>query len=147
MGSSISTPAPGIGSPQSGGGVAPGAQPQFVEEPANYVFNYTIPGSTLVQNISVNIDRDSDFMLTGINGSSTSPLFSLNFQLPSGRLICSSPIASANFLGTPNIPTVIGPSPVYRAGSIGPAVTLQDTSGSSNTVQIVFSGIRRLRTA
>lgn len=144
--SSISRPAPGSGSPQSAGGKDPNAQPQFVEEPADYIFNYTLTANQFIQNISVNIDRDSDFLLTGINGSSTGT-FNMNFQLPSGRLIASNLVSSANLLGTANIPTAIGPPPVYRAGSIGPAVSLQDTSGAGNTVQIVFSGIRRLRTA
>lgn len=142
----ISQAAPGPGSPLSQGGQAGNVQPQFVEEPAEYVFPYTLTANQLVQTVPVNIDRDSDFTLTGINGSSTGT-FNMNFQLPSGRLYASAFVAASNLLGTANIPTSIGPPPVYRAGSIGPALSLQDTSGAGNTVQICFKGIRRLRTA
>lgn len=133
------------GGPLSQGGTNPNAQPQFVEEPANYIFTYTLTGNQSVQYVPVNIDRDSDFCLTGLNGSSTGT-FTMNFRLPSGRLICNQNVQSTNLLGTPNIPTTIGPPPIYRAGSTGPEVSLTDTSGAGNTVTIVFSGIRRLRT-
>jgi hypothetical protein len=147
--SSISTPAPGPGSPASGGGVAANTQQQFVEEPAEYIFNASLTNQVQTPFVPVNIDRDSDFLLTGINGSSTGA-FTMNFQLPSQRSFANAPVNNGNILGTASIPAAIGPPPVYRAGSIGPAVQLQDTSGASggspNVIQIVFSGIRRLRT-
>lgn len=121
-------------------------QPVYVEEPAQYIFNLTLAANATPTNIPVNIDRDSDFLLTGINGSSTG-LYSLNFRLPSGRLICNQQILNTNFIGTANQPTAIGPPPIYRAGSTGPQLDLTDLTGSSNTLQIVFSGIRRLRTS
>jgi hypothetical protein len=126
---------------------APGAsaQPTFVEEPAIYVFQLTLTANQALQRVPVNIDRDSDFLLTGINGSSTGT-YSLNVRLPSGRLIGSSQINNVNFIGAANQPTSIGPPPIYRAGSTGPELDLTETSGSSNIVQIVFNGIRRLRT-
>jgi hypothetical protein len=133
------------GGPTTQGGNNPNAQPQFVEEPANYVFQYTLTANQVAINIPVNIDRDSDFCLTGLNGSSTGT-FTMNFRLPSGRLICSQNVQNTNLLGTANIPTTIGPPPIYRAGSTGPELSLTDTSGAGNTVTIVFSGVRRLRT-
>ena len=98
-----------------------------------------------MQQVPVNIDRDSDFLLTGLNGESTGS-YTLNFRLPSGRLIASSQINAADLIGTANQPTAIGPPPIYRAGSSGPQVDLTDTSTSSNNVVIIFSGIRRIRT-
>jgi len=121
-------------------------QPQFTEEPAQYIFGYTLTANQAVQRIPVNIDRDSDFLLTGINGSSTGT-YTLNVRLPSGRLLGSAQVNNTNFIGTANQPTAIGPPPIYRAGSTGPELDLTDTSGAGNTLQIVFSGIRRLRSA
>lgn len=128
--------------------MTPSNQPQatYVEEPAQYIFNLTLTASQALQRVPVNIDRDSDFLWTGINGSSTGT-YTLNVRLPSGRLICSQQINNTNFIGTPNVPTPIGPPPIYRAGSTGPELDLTDTSGQSNTLQLVFSGIRRLRTS
>jgi len=132
------------GSPASGGGAT--AQPTFVEEPATYVFNYTLSSGQAVTRVAVNIDRDSDFALTGINGVSTGG-YTLNVRLPSGRLIGSAQMISTQFVSSnPNQPTAIGPPPIYRAGSTGPELDLTDTSLASNTLQLIFSGIRRLRT-
>lgn len=133
------------GSPASGGGAT--AQPNFVEEPATYVFNYTLTSGQAVTRVPVNIDRDSDFLLTGINGTSTGG-YTLNVRLPSGRLIASQQMINSQFVSNaPNQPTAIGPPPVYRAGSTGPELDLTDTSLAGNTLQIIFSGLRRLRTA
>lgn len=137
---------PGNSRASSNAGTGNPNAPQFVEEPASYIFNFTLTANQKVGQVPVNIDRDSDFMLTGINGSSTGT-YTLNIRLPSGRLICSSQINNTNFIGVANQPTAVGPCPVYRAGSTGPEIDLTDTSGASNVLQIVFSGIRRLRSA
>lgn len=124
---------------------SPSNQPTYVEEPANYVFTYSLTALQAVQQVAVNIDRDSDFLLTGLNGSSTGA-YTLNFRLPSGRLISSAQILNTDIIGTANQPTAIGPPPIYRAGSTGPQVDLTDTSDADNNVTIIFSGIRRIRT-
>ena len=136
---------PSTGSPASQGGAT--SQPNFIEEPATYVFNYTLTSGQAVTRVAVNIDRDSDFLLTGINGTSTGG-YTLNVRLPSGRLIASQQMINSQFVSNaPNQPTAIGPPPIYRAGSTGPELDLTDTSMNSNTLQIIFSGLRRLRTA
>lgn len=123
------------------------ADAQYVEEPGTYVFQITLNGSQALQRIPVPIDRDSDFVLTGVNGSSTGS-YTVNMQLPSGRYMMSSQIQNANFVSPDaNQPTAIGPPPLYRAGSSGPMLDLTDTSTNSNTIEIIFSGVRRLRTA
>lgn len=123
----------------------PANQPTYVEEPAMYVFTQTLTADQHIPQVSVNIDRDSDFLLTGINGSSDGA-YTLNFRLPSGRLVANAEILNTDLIGTPNQPTAIGPPPIYRAGSVGPALELTDISGASNTIIIVFSGLRRIVT-
>jgi hypothetical protein len=120
-------------------------QPEYVEEPAIYVFTMTLTGNQHVGQVSVNIDRDADFLLTGLNGSSDGA-YTLNFRLPSGRLISNVEILNSDLLGTANQPTAIGPPPIYRAGSSGPQLDLSELTGEDNNVIIIFSGIRRLRT-
>jgi hypothetical protein len=123
----------------------PADQPTYVEEPAIYVFTQALTASQHIGQVAVNIDRDSDFLLTGINGSSDGA-YTLNFRLPSGRLISNAEILNTDILGTANQPTAIGPPPIYRAGSVGPQLDLTDVSAAPNNLIIVFSGIRRLRT-
>lgn len=122
-------------------------QPQYVEEPANFVFQITLNALQPLNRIPVPIDRDTDFLWTGLNGSSTGS-YTINIVLPSGRYMNSSQIQNGNQVSTAaNQPTAIGPPPIYRAGSSGPLLDLTDTSNASNTIELVFSGIRRLRTA
>ncbi len=125
--------------------MTPSAQPTYTEEPCIYVFQRALTASQHLPDVPVLIDNDSDFMLTGIHGSSTGA-YTINFRLPGGRLISSAEIANTNMLGTAAEPAAIGPAPIYRAGSIGPALTLTDTSGAGNTLEICFTGVRRLRT-
>lgn len=125
-------------------------QPQYVEEPSIAVFTITLnntgAGSAFTK-VAVPIDRDADFLLTGVNGSSTGS-YTINLYLPSGRQMASSSMQNANFVSPdPQQPTAILATPLYRSGSNGPALDLANTSGGSNTIEIEFSGIRRLRTA
>lgn len=124
----------------------PNNQPQFVEEPAWYLFTVSLTADQAVIGASVNIDRDADFTLTGIHGSSDG-LFTVNMRLPSGRNISNAQILSTDFLGTANQPTAMGPPPIYRAGSVGPQLDLTDVSGDNNVLFIVFTGIRRIKTS
>jgi hypothetical protein len=124
---------------------SPANQPEYVEEPAIYTFVTTLTAGQHLDNAAVNIDRDTDWLWTGLNGSQTGN-YTVNFRLPSGRQLANAEIFNQDIIGTANQPTVIGPPPVYRAGSVGPQVTITDISGGGNTVTIVFTGIRRVRT-
>lgn len=121
------------------------AQPQYVEEPAIYPFVITLSAGQHIPDTAVNIDRDADFLLTGIWGSSTGD-YTLNFRLPSGRQISTQEILDTDLLGTANQPTAIGPPPIYRAGSSGPQLSMTDVSSNTNDVRLYFAGIRRVRT-
>ncbi len=123
----------------------PADQPTYVEEPAIYVFTQSLSSGQHLGQVAVNIDRDSDFILTGINGSSDD-VYSLNLRLPSGRMIANAEILNTDIIGTANQPTAILPPPIYRAGSVGPALDLTELSAGTNVVNIVFSGVRRIRT-
>lgn len=124
----------------------PNNQPDFVEEAAWYLYTVTLNANQSVKGASVNIDRDSDFTLTGVHGSSDG-LFTMNMRLPSGRLISNAQILSTDWLGTANQPTAMGPPPIYRAGSVGPQLDLTEVSGDTNVLFIIFTGIRRIKTS
>ena len=121
-------------------------QPTYVEEPTAYLFTVTLASPGRVQDSAVNIDRDSDFLFTGIIGPTTAGNCTFNFRLPAQRLYSNIEIPNNLIMGTANQPTAIGPPPVYRAGSSGPQVTVTNTSGATNTINILFTGTRRVRT-
>lgn len=116
--------------------------PQYAEEPAIYPFQIVLTANQRLQDQKVPIDPDSDFELTGIHGTSTGS-YTINFKLPSGRPLSNNPIQNVNLIGTSNQPTAIGPTQVYGAKTVGPAIDIVDTSGASNTIEICFDGIRR----
>jgi len=118
---------------------------EYSEEPALYVFQIVLTALQSLRSQKVPIDADSDFLLTGIHGSSTGG-YTINLLLPSGRQLANVPLASTNLIGTANQPTAIGPSPVYLRAGIGPALDIVDTSNAGNTLEIIFSGIRRYKT-
>src|ERR1044071_369078 len=103
------------------------AVPQYVEEPCFYVYQVTLTANQALRDQAVPIDRDADFLLTGIHGTSTST-YTLNFRLPSGRQFANTQLHNANFVGTAAEPALVGPAPLYPAGSIGPAVDITGTS-------------------
>ena len=116
---------------------------QYVEEPCFYVFNVVLTAAQALRDLAVPIDKDADFLLTGIHGISTGT-YTLNFRLPSGRQFSNVQVQNALLVGTAAEPTLIGPAPVYDRASVGPAVDITDTSGGGNTVTIIFAGIRKL---
>jgi len=120
-------------------------QPDYVEEPQLYPYTVSLTSGQHLEAQNVNIDRDADFCLTGVNGSSDGE-YTLNFRTPSGRLISTAEILNTDIIGTANQPTAIGPPMIYRAGSVGPQLNITDVSGSTNDIVIVFSGIRRVKT-
>lgn len=121
------------------------AAPSYVEEAANYVFSRTLAANEALTRLPVLIAVDSDFLLTGIHGTKTGD-YLINFRGAGGRSFCNAMIHDANLVGTsPSQPTPIGPAESYRAGSSGPMLDLTNLTGAPNNVEIVFSGIRRLR--
>jgi hypothetical protein len=124
--------------------MTPAPAPNYQEEPAIYTYQVALTANQRLQNQNIPIDPDSDFLLTGIHGTSTGR-FTVNLRLPSGRSLSNVAMSDLNLIGTANQPTAIGPAPVYVAGGIGPALELLDTSGAGNTLEICFSGIRRFR--
>jgi hypothetical protein len=123
---------------------AAAAASQYVEEPCFYVYQVALTANQALRDQAVPVDRDADFMLTGIHGTSTST-YTINFRLPSGRQFANTQLHNVNLVGTAAEPALVGPAPVYAAGSVGPALDITDTSGAGNTVEIIFSGIRRLK--
>jgi hypothetical protein len=122
----------------------PPAAPQYVQQSTWYVFQMILSANQQVSRLPVQIANDADFILTGIHGTSTAD-FTVNFRLPNGDSFATAQMHKANFLGTPNQPTPIGPSAPYRAGSTGPMLDLTDLSGAPNTLEIIFSGIKRMK--
>jgi hypothetical protein len=121
----------------------PGVRPP---EPGFYIVPIDLTANQALPEQPVQIDKDTDFELTGIQGVATSHLMTLNIRLPSGSQLANVPILWDNLVGTAADPTLIGPHLIYKGGGRGPAVELTDLSGAGNTGQLVFAGIRHFKT-
>lgn len=117
--------------------------PKIVEEPVLIPFSITLTSGQVARSQPVPIEPDSDFLLTGIHGTSTGS-YNINFRLPGGRNFATVPVKNANLVGTAAQPTAIGPAPLYRRGSNGPVIdSITDTSGATNTIELCFTGVRQ----
>ncbi|MDP9054841.1 MAG: hypothetical protein M3N93_11165 [Acidobacteriota bacterium] len=115
--------------------------PNYTYEPCIYPLQIALTANQALRNQKVGIDSDSDFILTGVHGTSTGA-FNINFKLPSGRMVSNNLVQSANLIGTANQPAAFAPM-LYKKGGLGPATDLTDTSGAGNTVEIIYDGYRR----
>ena len=106
-------------------------------------FWYTSPAISLAGNASlttqISINADSDFMALWLVSNSSGG-FNFSFvDNSTGRNFMNNPVASVNIFGTAQLPfPMLPPYTFQRQGSIGISVT--DTSGSTNAIQIVFAG-------
>lgn len=117
----------------------------YAYEPALYVFQIVLTSGQKLNAQKIPIDPDSDFLLRGVHGTSTGT-YTVNMRLPRGNNLANAQLQNTNFVGTASQPAPIGPSPIYLANGIGPALDLTDTSGASNTLEVCFSGVRRYKT-
>ena len=107
--------------------MTPPAQMQPYEEPHAIPYDVTLTGNQELLQQGVFIDQDGDFVLKGIVGSQ------------------SGSVKNTNLVGTAQFPVPVEPNVVFPAGS-KVAIDIKDTSGSSNTVQILLIGSKLLKT-
>lgn len=119
-------------------------QPEYArEESGYYPYNQTLTANQPLTDQTVQIDGDSDFLILGL-ASVQNGAFRLNFKANNGRYISQSSLLNANICGTGEFPvTLPKPMIVPARGRIG--VDIQDVSGSNNTIEVVFIGIRLYR--
>jgi hypothetical protein len=116
---------------------------QFYEEPGDYILDKTLSGNAESLLQAAQVDSDSDFLLLAVVGSSTGA-YNLRVYLSNRRSISNAYVKNTNYVGSANFPVPFLKEIYYPAGS-SIAVDLKDTSGSSNTIQLVFKGIKRFR--
>lgn len=123
-------------------GVVAQQQQQFVDAPYTYVFNYTVPADETVTNLLVSLDRDADFILLAVQIIFyTSASLAVQFSDNQGQNLSNDLINVAAF---GQGPFAFVPGRIFAAGGkIG--IVLQDSSGSDNSIQIAFRGIKRYR--
>jgi hypothetical protein len=111
-----------------------------------YPYDVVLTASQLLNNQSVSTTNDADFVIRAIVIASSTGAFNIRIYDSQGYALSSSLIASANIQGDAASPYPIFPEIIIPAGGrIG--IDIQDSSGSGNTIEILFRGVKRYRVA
>jgi hypothetical protein len=117
------------------------APPALHEEPGVYSLTVILAALALSGVIAIPLDKDNDFVLTGIIGKSTGD-FLFQFQTPDGRYVQSQPVHASSAVGTGQFPKAVFPTITYKAGQMLRFQVI-DASTAPNTVEIDFEGIKQ----
>jgi hypothetical protein len=133
----------------SGVNVAPGSDVGFEPKPYQYILNPPngqLTANQLLQNQTVAIQTDADFMLFGWYISLYTGVFQILLTDDTGYQMFSGFLNSGAISESGSQPTIFSPSHPFRAG--GKIVyAIQDLSGATNPLQIVFVGQKMFRVA
>lgn len=110
-----------------------------------YPYSVTLSANQALTDQSVIIDADSDFLVLGLVGTQTGN-YRVNFKSQNGRYVAQSQLRNANIVGTGQFPVAL-PKPVIVAARGRLGIDITDLSGGSNTIELVFVGIRLYRNA
>lgn len=119
---------------------APAKEQYIREETGYYVYRITLTANQSLPDQSVIIDGDSDFFILEVHGTQTGN-YLVNFRSNNGRSIAQVPIRNANLVGTGQFPIPLT-KPLFVPARGRIAVDVEDLSGSGNTIELIFGGIR-----
>lgn len=122
------------------GDAAQQAVPAIYAEAGVYNLDITLSANQEVTDAGVFLDGDSDFELLSISGSSTGA-YNLRLRTPRGKNYPQTWCKHSNLIGSAAFPTPLE-TPWYFPATGKISVDLKDTSGTSNTIQILFRGRR-----
>lgn len=126
-------------------GLMPAAPDGTIDKPFVYPYDVTLTSNQTLLNQSVPIMTDADFYLRGIYISTAMSTFSFRWSDSNSYFFSAGLIASAGFSTFAGQPFPVVPEIFFPAGGkIG--IDIQDTSGSSNAVEICFAGVKRFKT-
>jgi hypothetical protein len=123
------------------------ASPQgYIDVDFTYPYDVTLTGNQFLRDQSISTTNDADFAWRAIVIASNTGAFNIRFSDSQGYYLSNGVIASANLLGDAASPWPVFPEIIIPAGGrIG--IDIQDTSGTSNTIEILMRGVKRYRIA
>ncbi len=118
----------------------------FVDVDFTYPYDVVLTGNQFLRDQSISTTNDADFEWRGLVIAVSTGAFNVRFADSQGYYISNGMIASANIVGDAASPYPIFPGILIPAGGrIG--IDIQDTSGSTNTIQLLCRGVKRYRIA
>ena len=127
--------------PPSFQGMDPAGPTGFVDVSFGYIYTINLTSLQALQGQVVSIFTEADFVWRGLVFTSTGT-FSVQFQDGQGYYLSSDLVFSTNMPNTAGDPFPQFPEILYPAGG-RIYLNITDTSGSSNTGQLLFMGANR----
>ena len=129
--------------PPAANGIMNASPFNCLDQSGFYVYPINLTANQQLNNQSVSILTEPDFLWRGLLFTSTGP-FSVRFQDGQQYYLSNDLIMSANLPNTAGDPFPFFPEVFYPAGG-KIVLDILDTSGSGNTGQILFIGANRYR--
>lgn len=129
--------------PPAANGVMNASPYNCLDQSFNYVYPINLTALQQLNNQSVSILTEPDFLWRGLLFVSTGS-FSVRFQDGQQYYLSNDLIFSTNLLGTAGDPFPIFPEVFYPAGG-KIVLDIVDTSSAGNTGQIIFIGAHRYK--
>ncbi len=129
--------------PPAANGVMNASPYNCLDQSFNYVYPINLTALQQLNNQSVSILTEPDFLWRGLLFTSTGS-FSVRFQDGQQYYLSNDLIFSTNLLGTAGDPFPIFPEVFYPAGG-KIVLDIVDTSDAGNTGQIIFIGAHRYK--
>lgn len=122
------------------------SQPQYREDPFDYVFNTTLAANAFVQ-LQQTIETDADFRWKALVVTTKTGEFEVQFSDTRQYFFSNTYMHSLGLSTDPGNPTSLGGKGIVIAAGGRIGINLHDLSGAPNTIQIVFRGAKLVRQA
>jgi hypothetical protein len=127
--------------------IPPPSQVGYEDRPYEYVYappNGQLTADQIINPDTVAIQTDADFYLRAWYISLYTGSFQIQLIDSTGYQLSDGMINSAAISQSSATPTVLSPQHPFPAGS-KIQINIQDLSGATNPIQIVFKGVKRFR--
>lgn len=117
----------------------------YVDVDFSYVYAVTLTANQMLRDQVLALATDADFVWRALICDSQTGAYSIRFSDSQGYYLSNAMLPYTAFLyGTTPLPYPVSPELVLPAGGrIG--IDIQDLSGSGNTVELLFRGVKRYR--
>jgi hypothetical protein len=111
-----------------------------------YPYDVVLTPNQFLRDQSLSTTNDADFATRAIVIAFSTGSFNVRFADSQGYYLSNAMIVSANIQGDAASPYPLFPEILIPAGG-RIAIDIQDTSGSGNTIELLFRGVKRYRVA
>jgi hypothetical protein len=116
----------------------------WVDIDFTYPYDVVLQANQFLRDQSVSTTNDADFIARAIVIGFATGSFNIRWTDSQSMYLSNGMIASANLLGDASSPYPIFPELIIPAGGrIG--IDIQDTSNGTNTIEILWRGVKRFR--